>query len=152
MSLGGRTLIGGVSTQGFAVYLCPRPPLPSRPGYTSYCKACFASPDGQQHLGRKIALWYPQPKTYMHPSHPPMYPQAWNKWFTKGPGRARKGAIRPRHPQAPPGLPPAGLRPPIAFVPPPPPPPVFSMANFRRQKKLAAWRVRKSKHALEIVK
>ncbi|CAN0573757.1 unnamed protein product, partial [Ectocarpus sp. 12 AP-2014] len=72
---------------------------------------------------------------------------AWNKWFIKGPGRARKSAIRPRHPQAPPGLPPAGLRPPTAFVPPPPPPPVFSMANFRRQQKLAQWRVRKARTA-----
>lgn len=71
-----------------------------------------------------------------------LYPQAWNKWFTKGPGRARARAIRPRHPQAPPGLPPAGLRPPAEYVPPPPPPPVFSMANLRRQKKLAKWRVR----------
>ncbi|CAM9504447.1 unnamed protein product, partial [Ectocarpus fasciculatus] len=68
---------------------------------------------------------------------------AWNKWFIKGPGRARKSAIRPRHPQAPPGLPPAGLRPPTAFVPPPPPPPVFSMANFRRQQRLAKWRLQK---------
>eukprot|EP00752_Nemacystus_decipiens_P013794 g12246.t1 len=66
---------------------------------------------------------------------------AWNKWFTKGPGRARKRALRPRHPQAPPGLPPAGLRPPAEYVPPPPPPPVFSMANWRRQKKLAKWRM-----------
>eukprot|EP00903_Cladosiphon_okamuranus_P016056 g14823.t1 len=68
---------------------------------------------------------------------------AWNKWFTKGPGRARKRAIRPRHPQAPSALPPAGLRPAAEYVPPPPPPPVFSMANLRRQKKLAKWRLRK---------
>ncbi|CAM9950179.1 unnamed protein product [Scytosiphon promiscuus] len=72
---------------------------------------------------------------------------AWNKWFTKGPGRARKGVMRPRHPQAPPGMPPAGLRPPAIFVPPPPPPPVFSMANFRRQKTLAKWRLRKEEKA-----
>ena len=82
-----------------------------------------------------------------HPLPSTPLPQAWNKWFTKGPGRSRRGAIRPRHPHAPPGLPPAGLRAPASFVPPPPPPPVFSLANLRRQKEQAKWRVRRTSDA-----
>ncbi|CAM9159035.1 unnamed protein product [Discosporangium mesarthrocarpum] len=71
--------------------------------------------------------------------------RVWNKWFTKGPGRLRRLALRPRHENAPDSEPPRGLRDPAEYTPPPPPPPFPTLAYFKRHLALAHWQVKKEK-------